>query len=277
VSVQTQLPLAFGVLGDPIGHSRSPRMHAAAFAELGLPHRYMAFAVPAERLGAAIHGAAALGFGGLNLTVPHKMAAAAWVDRLGPEASRTRSVNTIVFDEGALVGHSTDGAGFLAGLGELGLAPDRAVVLGGGGAAHAIVDALAHRDPPCQVVWTSRAPGRLPAIPGVTAAQYGDLAVACEGATLLVNATTVGMQGGPRDFPSPIPLQRLASQAAVVDVVYPRPRGGLLDRAESRGLAVQDGLPMLLWQGVRALELWLRRPMPAPVIEAMRGAAGQAP
>jgi shikimate dehydrogenase len=272
MSVERSLPRCFGVLGDPVAHSRSPRMHGAAFAELGLPHRYLAFAVSPNHLREAIRGAAALGFGGLNLTVPHKIAAAPWMDRLGPVARRTGSVNTVVFEGRAIVGHSTDGDGFLDALRVAGHSPDRAVVLGGGGAARAIVDALAHRDPPCRVVWTSRDPKRLPRVNGVATSVYGDLPAACEDATLLVNATTVGMVGGPTAFPEPVPLERLSPRAIVVDVVYPRPRGGLLDRAAALGLAVQDGLPMLLWQGVRALELWLGRSMPEPVIEAMRGA-----
>ena len=129
------LPRCFGVLGDPVAHSRSPRMHEAAFAVLGLPHRYLPFSVPPSRLGQALRGAAALGFGGLNLTVPHKVAAVAEMDRLGPAAQRTGSVNTVVFEDGAMSGHSTDGAGFMLGLRELGCTPSSAVVLGGGGAA----------------------------------------------------------------------------------------------------------------------------------------------
>src|SRR5690606_31923639 len=87
----------FGVLGDPIGHSRSPAMHTAAFAALGLPHSYLAFHVAPSRLAAALTGAAALGFGGLNLTVPHKQAALALCDALGPEARRIGAVNTLCF------------------------------------------------------------------------------------------------------------------------------------------------------------------------------------
>lgn len=272
MSTGDALPLCFGVLGDPVAHSRSPRMHAAAFAALGVPHRYLAFHVSSSRLGAAIAGAAALGFGGLNLTVPHKVAAVASMDGLGPEAQRTGSVNTVVFDDGKAVGHSTDGAGFSRGLQELGCRPDRAVVLGGGGAARAIVDALSHGDPPCEVAWMSRDPTRLAAMPHVRAVGYDAMRSACDGATLLVNATTVGMAGGPAGFPEPIPLERLSPRAAVVDIVYPRPRGGLLDRAEAGGLSVQDGLPMLLWQGVHALELWLARSLPDEAVAAMRAA-----
>ena len=89
---------------------------------------------------------------------------------------------------------------------------------------------------------------------------------------VLVNGTTVGMKHGPPTWPVSLPLQRLPETASVVDIVYPRPAGGLLDQAQQRGLCVQDGLPMLHWQGVRALELWLGQSLPEPAIKRMRGA-----
>jgi shikimate dehydrogenase len=262
-------------LGDPVAHSRSPAMHRAAFAALGLPHGYFAFHVPAEALAAAVQGARALGFGGLNVTVPHKQAVTVHVDRLDPVAQRIGAVNTIVFESTDAVGHSTDGAGFLAAVDELGArAPVRAVVLGGGGAARSIVDALVHRDPALRVVWVSRRPRELPlgVGVGVESAGYDDLDRAFDGADLLVNATTVGMHGGPEHFGVPLPLQRLAPASAVVDIVYPRRPGGLLDAAEQSGARVQDGLPMLLWQGVYALRLWLGHDVPAHAVAAMRAA-----
>lgn len=263
--------LAFGVLGDPVGHSRSPAMHGAAFAELALPHRYFAFHVRPADLRAALEGARALGLGGLNLTVPHKRAACALVDELSPEAERIGAVNTVVIEGGRLRGHNTDGAGFWAALGELrGSAPERAVVLGSGGAARAVIDALSH-EAATEITWVSRRPQGLPEGPW-RAAGWDALADALEGAALLVNATTVGMSGGPSSFPAPLPLGSLAPGARVVDLVYPRPAGGLLDAAAAAGLPHQDGLPMLLWQGVRALEEWLAMSLPPEVVEAMRAA-----
>lgn len=265
--------LAFGVLGDPIGHSRSPAMHEAAFAVLGLPHRYFAFHVRPAELPAALEGARALGLGGLNLTVPHKQAACALVDVLSPEAARIGAVNTIVRQGRRLEGHNTDGAGFWAGLQQLPGSPvSRAVVLGSGGASRAVVDAVRHLGR-AEVTWVSRRPQRVPAGPW-RAAGWDELARVLVDAELLVNATTVGMKEGPRAFPVPLPLHRLAAGARVVDLVYPRPVGGLLDQAEAAGLAVQDGLPMLLWQGVRALEQWLAMSVPGSVVEAMRSAIG---
>ncbi|MEM9459211.1 MAG: shikimate dehydrogenase [Myxococcota bacterium] len=271
---------AFGVLGDPVAHSRSPAMHEAAFAALGLPHRYFAFHVRPPGLAAALHGARALGLGGLNLTVPHKRAACSIVDVIAPAAERIGAINTVVVhregEQERLAGHNTDGVGFLAGLRELpGDEPATAVVLGSGGAARAVVDALVHQAR-AEVSWVSRRPEALPPGPW-RAAGYDAVDGRLPGAALLVNATTVGMKGGPADFPAPVAVERLPSGARVVDLVYPRPAGGLLDAAAAAGRAVQDGLPMLLWQGVLALEQWLGMSLPPEVVEAMRAAIGASP
>jgi shikimate dehydrogenase len=285
----------FGVLGDPVRHSKSPRMHNAAFAALGLPHRYAAFHVRERELEDALAGARALGLGGLNLTVPHKQRALAHVDELSACARRSGAVNTVIVRPSAgegpsiLLGDNTDGVGFAAALREQEVAgpPREAVVLGGGGAARAIVDALVHELRVPRIRWITR---RVEALteelrvdrrgsfhrPGVrvVVASYEALARGRGlGATeLLVNCTSVGMIGGPPRFPVELDPATLAAGARVVDIVYPRPAGGLLDRAEAAGCHIQDGLPMLLWQGVFALERWLGHPLEPAVIAAMRGA-----
>lgn len=269
-------PRCFGVLGDPIAHSRSPILHAAAFAELGLPHRYLAFEVPASRLAAAVRGAAALSFGGLNVTVPHKQAVVALCDRLSDGAARIGAVNTLCFStdpsSGAVEihGHNTDAPGFLDALAELeGPPPRHATVLGAGGASLAIVDALIHAYPQLELTWVSRTPERIPISP----ARVRPLAWTQLGrprGELLINTTTVGLAGGPESFPVTLELDGLEPRARVIDIVYPRPRGGLLDRAERAGLPVQDGLPMLARQAVRALELWLGHVLPERAVAAMR-------
>ena len=276
------LPRCFGVLGDPVAHSRSPAMHAAAFASLGLPHRYLAFHVAPDGLQAALRGAQALGFGGLNLTVPHKQAALPAVDLLGDAARRIGAVNTVRFVDGQIVGDNTDAPGFVAAARELDAAPmTTAVVLGAGGAALAVVDAIVHAllRPGGRVRWLTRDPAALapvlaarPWLAGVEPAAYATGAE--HGGELLVNCTTVGMRGGPASFPAPLELTRLAAGARVIDAVYPRVAGGLLDQAEALGHRVQDGLPMLLWQGVRALELWLGHDVPPATVAAMRAALG---
>jgi len=261
----------FGVLGDPVAHSRSPDMHNAAFAALGLTHRYFPFHVRPHALANALAGARALGLGGLNLTVPHKRAAVAHMDRLAPEAARIGAVNTVLIRRGELVGYNTDGSGFLDALAELGGdGPRRAVILGGGGAARSVIDALRHSETPTDVVWVSRDPNRLPALDGVARCGQGDLGEALASCDLVVNATTVGMRGGPERFAYAVPMDRIRRGTRVVDLVYPRIGGGLLDDAERHGARTQDGLATLLWQGVRALELWLGIALPASVVATMR-------
>lgn len=246
-------PRCFGVLGHPIGHSKSPAMHAAAFEVLGLSHRYLAFDVTPDSLPAAIAGAAAMGFGGLNLTVPLKTHALPLMDALGPEAEAIGAVNTVCFTEEGLLGRNTDGVGFLeAARALVGDTPGRAVVLGGGGASRAVVYAL--REAGSEVCWVSRRPEGLPAW-DVDRVGYESLTDALGHADLLVNGTTVGMDGGAEAFPVPLELDRMPSRAAVADLVYPATP--LVGRAQARGLRTMDGVPMLWGQGVRALEHWL--------------------
>lgn len=287
------LPRCFGVFGDPIGHSRSPIMHNAAFAALGLPHRYMPFEVSTGRLGEAARGAAALGFGGVNLTTPLKRAASSLCDHLSETAARIGAVNTLRFvrnlESGAVEihGHNTDSRGFLDALDELPQDPPlrHATILGAGGASLAVADALLGAFPELELTWVSRRPAQVrnlerPGMDGILgipgAAQRIHAcswkALPAPRGQLLVNTTIVGLAGGPQDFPVDIDLSALEPGARVIDIVYPRPEGGLLDRAAAGGFVGQDGLAMLLWQGVRALELWLDLVLPDPVIEAMRRA-----
>ena len=279
------LPKLFAVLGHPIGHSRSPAMHQAAFEVLGLPHRYMAFDVRQASLADALQGARALGLGGLNLTVPLKKPALRLCQALTEDAERIGAVNTIKVERDRIVGDNTDGFGFAQGLRELGgTTIRRAVVLGAGGASRAVIDALRRppRPPagqtweplanPVAVRWISRRLDALPDLPGVRKTPWDDVNDVITKADLLVNATTVGMAHGPVGFPIPIDPSRLPTGARVIDIVYPRPTWGLLDAAEQAGKATQDGLPMLLWQGVAALERWLGRKLPDQAVAAMRAA-----
>ncbi|MGH1341599.1 MAG: shikimate dehydrogenase family protein [Nannocystales bacterium] len=261
------------MLGHPIGHSKSPAMHTAAFEALGLPHRYLAFDVAPDGLADALVGAAALGFGGLNLTVPLKTHALALMDELAPEAEAIGAVNTVCFTEAGTLGRNTDGAGFMEALRPLlDTLPARAVVLGGGGASRAVAHALAESG--VQVQWVSRRPGALPGWSGVTALGYDELWAVLGEAELLVNGTTVGMQGGALGFPVPVEVTALPARAVVADLVYPEPTGGLVAQARSRGLRAMDGLPMLWGQGVLALEHWLGVSLHTRARTAMRVSLG---
>ncbi len=277
----TVLPRVFGVFGDPVAHSRSPAMQGAAFEDLGLPHRYFAFHVAPSELAVAIAGAAALRFGGVNLTVPHKAAACAIVDELTARAERIGAVNTLIFEgddiaaggPGRIVGENTDAAGFSFGLAMLGEGPcHHAVVLGGGGASRAIVDALVF-DHGAEVSWISRTPDELPDLPHVQRVSWSRIDGLRE-VDVLVNATTVGMRGGAESFPAELPWYAMHDATRIVDVVIADGDTALVTRARQEGLRVQDGRPMLLGQGALALSAWLGVELPNSTLQAMAKALG---
>lgn len=266
----------FGVLGHPVGHSKSPAMHGAAFDALGLSHRYLAFDVEPDGLADALAGAAALGFGGLNLTVPLKTHALPLMDVLSPDAQAIGAVNTVCFTEAGTVGENTDGAGFMEALASVVTAPPRrAVVLGGGGASRAVVHALVAAG--AELDWVSRNPDALPPWPGTTARGYDCLGSALGQADVLVNGTTVGMAGGASSFPVPVDVTMLSAGAVVADLVYPAPQAGLVAQARAHGLTAMDGLPMLWGQGVLALQHWLSLSLDSATRRAMAQAIGLDP
>lgn len=252
-------------------------MHGAALAVLGLPHHYGAYHVPPDQLGAALDGARALGFLGLNLTIPHKVAALSYLDEIHPKAQRIGAVNTISFRGSRLIGHNTDAPGFVHGWRELGQsAPTSVLLLGSGGAAKAVADGVADAWPSCHIRWVSRQPKAIdvPAHlgPRVTRHSYEELADAdwVPACSLWVNATSVGLEHGPAQFPCPLPTQVLSERHSLVDIVYAKRDTALVRAARDRGAQVQDGRSMLLWQGILALEIWLEQEISKAAIEAMR-------
>lgn len=271
------LAKSLGVLGDPVHHSKSPAMHGAALAVLGLPHHYCAYHVRAPALGAALAGAKALGFLGLNLTIPHKVAALSHLDEIALGARRIGAVNTVHFHEGRAIGHNTDAPGFVRGWGELGLqAPAKVMLLGSGGAARAVLDGIGEAWPDAQIHWVSRRPSQVERPEHlqdrIVPRAYDEIpgqawSLDCE---LWVNATSVGLADGPAQFPCALPTSELSSAHGVVDIVYTQGGTQLLREAKASGAAVQDGRTMLLWQGVLALEIWLEQGISPEAIAAMR-------
>lgn len=256
-----------GVVGWPVAHSLSPAMQGAALEALGLDWSYGAFAVAPERLAEAVRGAAALGFVGLNLTIPHKEAALA-LSRPDGEALRAGAVNTLIFDGDAVpLGLNTDVYGFrmlLAGQGGLGSGM-RVALLGAGGAARAA--ALVLVDAGAEVIVVSRSDRRISvdgrSLPRV-AWDAASLSRLLPTVDLLVDATSRGLDP---DAPR-LDLAALRPHAVVLDLVVRRSTP-LTDGARSRGLRAATGEEMLLHQGARALEAWCDRPAP---IEVMRAA-----
>jgi shikimate dehydrogenase len=257
-----------GVIGDPVAHSRSPAMHNAAFDAVGLDWVYLAFPVERGRGGAAVRAIRALGLVGLNVTMPHKADAATACDDLTPAAAALGVVNTVIVDEdGALIGHSTDGAGFLRALGDEGVDASGRVclVVGAGGAARAIAQALGDAGADVTVAARRRDQARRAAAlaPGGTAIPVDEVSV--EAFDVVVNATPLGMHG---EAP-PFDPARLRASQFVYDTVYPA-ETPLLAEARARGARVAGGLGMLVHQGALAFELWTGR---VPPLDVMRAAA----
>jgi shikimate dehydrogenase len=232
---------------------------------------FLAFPVPAGRAPAAVEGMRALGIQGLSVTMPHKAAVAEVVDRLTPSAAALGAVNCVFRDaaDGALVGDNTDGAGFLAGLhADFGLdvAGTRCVVVGAGGAARAVILALAGAGAASvRVVNRDAERGeRAAALAGSRGAVAGLDAVV--DADLVVNATPVGMGG---DDAVPVPVDRLRADQVVADLVYHPARTPLMAAAEAAGARTANGVSMLVHQAAVAFEHWTGRTAP---LEAMRSA-----
>ncbi len=262
---------ALALVGDPVSTSVSPAMHRAAFEQAGLDWTYEAVTIPR---GALPDSWPTLRdrFHGLNVTVPHKEAVLALLDRISPSAGRARSVNTVTFEGDLARGESTDGPGFIAALSSAGVTSvRRAVILGTGGAARAVVMAL--RDLGAEVVMAGRNATAGPAIASGVGARFipsdaEPLLRALATADLLVNATPLGGEAGLSG--SPLPDVPLPGGAAVFDLVYRPRRTPLLERAAAAGCRTIEGIEMLIEQGARSFEIWTG--VPAPV-EAMRQAA----
>ena len=251
-----------GIMGWPVGHSRSPMLHGYWIDQLRLAGAYVSLPIRPERLTDALRGLSALGFAGCNLTIPHKEPAMRLVDRVDPLATRVGAINTIaVGDDGSLSGFNTDVFGFIECLKEAN--PDwradagPAAVIGAGGGARAVVAALAERGAK-EIRLVNRTFARAQKL----AADFGapvrmipweQRHDALDGASLLVNTTSQGMVGQP---PLDLSLDRLPKSALVCDIVYIPLETPLLAAARRRGNPVVNGLGMLIHQARPAFQAW---------------------
>lgn len=263
------------VIGWPISHSRSPIIHNYWLRRYAIEGRYERLPVRPEDLRHFLSDLQGQGFVGCNVTVPHKEEAFRLVEAEGDAALLTSTVNTVFLRDGRPFGRSTDGEGFVGGLvaGVPGWSPRDGTValLGAGGAARAIAAALAGAGA-SRIHVFNRTPGRAEAMAGdfgppVMAARWDDLADTLAEAGLLVNATSLGMEGQP---PLEIRLDALPREAVVTDIVYVPLETPLLRAARARGNRTVDGLGMLLHQAVPGFELWFGvRPEVTPELRAL--------
>ncbi|MBI3608674.1 MAG: shikimate dehydrogenase [Nitrospirae bacterium] len=262
------------LLGDPVGHSRSPQMHNAAFAALGLNYCYVPFPVRSSALRPAIRGLVALGVVGANVTIPHKERVVPYLDELSIEARLIGAVNTIHLYEGRLVGYNTDARGFLRAFREdtgVSVRGGRFLVLGAGGAARAVVVALAlggaravtiaNRSVPKARQLVRRFRRLFPSLDWSVVTSFRALPPS-RTFRGVVQATSVGMRS---DDPSPLPVEWLNRSLVVYDLVYSGPTM-LLKAAEDVGARHAGGLGMLVHQGALAFTIWTARRAPVDVM-----------
>ena len=264
-----------GVMGWPIGHSRSPLIHNHWLRERNLPGTYVPLAVPPEKLDRALHALHPLGFAGVNLTIPHKVAACGIVDRLDAAAGAIGAVNTIVVgQDGELEGRNTDAFGFLESVREaqpgIDFTRGPAVVIGAGGAARAIVYGLVEAGAPVVRI-TNRTLARAASLAEdfrhTEAHPWEARAQILGGAALVVQTTALGMAGQP---PLDLDLTDLEQGATVCDIVYTPRRTALLEAAASRGNAIVEGLGMLLHQARPAFGAWFGAiPKNSPALQTL--------
>ncbi len=272
----------YAVLGHPVGHTLSPAMHNAAFRQLGLDAVYVAFDVAPDRLAEVLPALAALGCGGVNLTVPLKEAAYRRLERLDESARLLGAVNTVQFADGRLIGHNTDGYGFLKAVEEAfgPCIPGQTVfVLGSGGAGRAVALVaaqagaraltLADIEPIRSQKLAGEIRDRFPGVRVKVLVEPAEWAPAARQADLVVQATPLGMK--PTDAAPLEPAAFRAGQRAF-DLVYMYPETVFMRAARAGGAEAVNGLGMLLHQGARAFQIWTGR---APALDAMRAALEQ--
>lgn len=268
--------LVAGVIGWPVGHSRSPALHGHWLARYGIDGAYVPLAVAPGDLAVAVRGLVAAGFRGVNVTLPHKAAVLGLCDRVEASAMRAGAVNTLVFGPGGIVGSNTDIGGFVASLVARGVDPGAgpALVLGAGGAARAVAAGLLDAGARVTVANRSmeRAAALAAALPGVRVVAWEERAAALRGCALLVNATQLGMVG---QAGLEMPLDGASAGLVVADVVYAPLETRLLAAAAARGLRTVPGIGMLLHQAVPGFAAWFGvTPVVDGALEAAVLAAG---
>jgi shikimate dehydrogenase len=267
-----------GIVGHPLAHSVSPAMHNAAFAHLGLNWVYVPVHIAPSDFHATVEYMCRLGFVGFNVTMPYKEDVLIHLDEVASYAQIAGAVNTVQCVDGRLIGYNTDGRGFVAALEkDVGLDPkgEKAVVLGAGGVACAIVLSLALAGAK-SIVIVNRTPERAERLAERVGQRFGaceisvvspfeDLAGAVKGAKLLVNATPVGMNGQPG---TPIDPKLISKDMVVLDTIYDPEQSELLAGARAAGAKAFNGLSMLVYQAASALEIWTELQAPVELMHA---------
>ena len=266
-------PARVAVFGDPVSHSRSPQMHNPGLQARHLDAQYVRLHVHPEEFAAAVHACREAGMVGINCTIPHKRAALEIADTVDPHARRFGAVNTLVFREGRIFGHNTDGPGLQRALEEefgAPLASHRVLILGAGGGAGRAAAIQCAQAGCARLTLVNRTRDKIERLAAELADEYPADRVILQdvpdpGETdLIINATSVGMNPGD---PLLLPPGVLQTRHCVYDMIYSPPETPLLAAARAAGARAANGLSMLLHQGTAAFELWFGPPAP---VDAMR-------
>ena len=246
-----------GIIGWPVSHSRSPRLHGFWLERHGIDGAYIPLPIQPADFAVAVRGLAAAGFAGANVTIPHKIAAFEICDHVDDTARRAGAVNTFVFSDGKITGSNTDGWGFLANLRAYGVDPGAgaALILGAGGSARAIAAALGDAGVTVTIANRTRERADVLArdLPGLRVIDWSSRSAALSDQALVVNTTSLGMGG---HDPLEIDLARAPADFAVADIVYVPLDTPLLSAARAHGLRTVEGLGMLLHQAVPGFQAW---------------------
>ncbi len=279
-------PIRLGVFGDPVAHSLSPQMQNAALKHCQIEMQYARFHIRPNELASAVSFLTGLDFAGVNLTVPHKIAAVGLVDELNENAKRIGAVNTVKINQGKLIGLNTDGRGFSRAIREefsVDLRDLRVLILGAGGAGRAIALQCAQEN--CErLVLANRTfdkakkladdlvgffagPKVFGPVPRLHAIPWEEQAIRFQigHVDLIVNATPIGLN---RSDSSPIPAQLLAPHLMIYDTIYSESRTPFVSAATEAGARAANGLSMLLHQGALSFEIWFQREAPLEVMRA---------
>lgn len=265
---------ALGLIGHPVGHSKSPDMVNHALHQMKEPFIYLAYDVAPEELKEAVHGLKALKFRGWNVTIPHKVAIMEYLDQTDVSASEIGAVNTVVYDGDKWVGYNTDGAGYLRSLLEevpLQAAEQRVVLLGAGGAARAVGYSLATAGVQ-NIVIANRTVEKAEQLAehlsrwtDAKAVSIAESEKVVMQANLVINTTSVGMF--PKVDETPIPVEWLHADQVVSDLIYHPRETTLLKGAKEKGARIHTGLGMLVHQAAVALELWTGKKAPISLMK----------
>jgi shikimate dehydrogenase len=261
----------YGIIGYPVEHSFSPRMHNAAFSALKMDARYLAFPVKPEQVQQALEGIRVLNISGINVTVPHKSSVIPYLDEVTPLAQKLGAVNTILNVDGRLSGTNTDISGFVRSLGALKFSPKNknVAVLGAGGSARAVLAGLADAGA-SRILIHNRTTGRGESLVTEFSHYFTETQLTAvslqtvqdSNLDLLVNTTTVGMESDE----SPLDLSQCVKIEHVLDLIYSPAKTRLLRQAEELGIPAVNGSGMLLYQGCDAFSFWTGKPAPENVM-----------